>query len=82
MIDEFGDHLFWDHLIARLAARDAAEIAGGFDRLNSMTDSDRHAMEGPIRQRYIEEFASHGVANLGIIEGFSLGGAMPRRTSD
>lgn len=25
LIDEFGDHLFWDELIARLSVRDAAQ---------------------------------------------------------
>jgi hypothetical protein len=47
-----------------------------------MTDSERQALDGPLRQRYIEEFASNGVSNLRIIEGFRIGGGMPRRTSD
>jgi hypothetical protein len=51
LIDEFGDHLFWDELISRLSVRDAAQIAGGINRLNAMVDSDRQDMEGPIRQR-------------------------------
>ncbi|HSA77586.1 MAG TPA: hypothetical protein VLG72_01860, partial [Nitrospirota bacterium] len=33
VIDEFGDHLFWDELISRLSARDAAQITGGIDQL-------------------------------------------------
>ena len=82
LIDEFGDHLFWDHLISRLSARDAANAAGGIDRLNALSDSDRQAVEGPIRQRYIEEFSIHGVANLDVVEKFSYGEGMPIKTSD
>ena len=82
LIDEFGDHLFWDHLISRLSVRDAANTAGGIDRLNALSDSDRQAVEGPIRQRYIEEFSLHGVANLDVIEKFSYGEGMPIKTSD
>jgi hypothetical protein len=82
LIEEFGDHLFWDQLIARLSARDAAELAGGFDRLNALSGSARQAMEGPLRQRYIDEFASNGVANLRMVEGLRPGGGIPVRTSD
>lgn len=82
VIDEFEDHLFWDELISRLTVRDAAQIAGGIDRLNAMSDSDRQAVEGPIRQRYIEEFSTNDVANLAVIERFSIGGGMPVKTSD
>ncbi len=83
VIDEFGDHLFWDVLISRLSERDAAHSAGGSDRLNAMSDIDRQALEGPIRQRYIEEFTMNGVANLTLIEGFGgIGGGMPAKTSD
>jgi hypothetical protein len=82
VIDEFGDHLFWDELISRLSVRDAAQIAGGIDRLNTMSDNDRQAVEGPIRQRYIEEFSANGVANLEVIERFSTGEGIPVKTSD
>jgi hypothetical protein len=82
LIEEFGDHLFWDQLIDRLSVRDAAKIAGGIDRLNAMTDSERQHVEVPIRQRYIEEFAANSVANLAVIERFGLGGGIPVKTSD
>jgi hypothetical protein len=82
VIDEFGDHLFWDELISRLTTRDAALIAGGIDRLNAMSDGDRQAVEGPIRQRYIEEFATNEVAKLEVIERFGTGGGLPAKTSD
>ncbi len=81
LIGEFGDHLFWDELITRLSVRDAAQVAGGLDRLNAMNDSDRQALEGSIRQRYIGELSANGLANLAVIEQFSTG-AMPVDTSD
>jgi hypothetical protein len=82
VVHEFGYHLFWDELISRLSVRDAAQIAGGLERLKAMSDSDRQAVEGPIRQRYLEEFSANGVANLAVIERFGLGEGMPVRTSD
>ena len=82
VIDEFGDHLFWDELIDKLSTRDAEQIMGGTDRLNAMNDSDRLHVTGPIRQRYIEEFTKNGVANLAIIERFRISGEMQIKTSD
>ena len=82
VIDEFGDHFFWDELISRLSTRDAARFAGGIDRLNAMSDSDRQQVEGPIRQQYIEEFGTNGVANLAVIERFGINKGMPAKTSD
>ncbi len=82
VIDEFGDHLFWDELINRLSVRDAAQSAGGIDRLNAMSESERQAAEAPVRQRYIDEFALHGVANLELVERFDTGAGVTVRTSD
>lgn len=82
LIDEFGEHLFWDQLISRLVLRDAAQVAGGGDRLNAMNEHDRRHVEEPIRQKYIAEFAANGVANLALIERFGLGEGLPARTSD
>lgn len=82
VIDEFGDHLFWDELISRLSVRDAAQKAGGFDRLNAMSDSERQAAEGSFRSRYIAEFSRNGISNLVVIDGFSTIGEAPVRTSD
>ncbi len=82
VIDEYGDHLFWDQLISRLSGRDAAQMAGGTDHLNALNEGDRQRIEGPIRQRYIEEFTSHGVSNLEIIERFGSDKALPVKTSD
>jgi len=36
-VDEFADHVFWDELISRLTARDAAWQAGGLERLNALS---------------------------------------------
>ena len=82
MIDEFVDHLFWDELISRLSVRDAAQAAGGMDRLSAMSDSDRQAAEAPRRQRYIREFSRNGVANLTVIDRFDVSGQETVRTSD
>lgn len=82
VIDEFGDHLFWDELISRLSVRDAAHAAGGMDRLNAMNDIDRQAAEGPFRQAYIEEFSRNGISGLVVINSFEIGGGGPVKTSD
>jgi hypothetical protein len=82
LIDEFGDHLFWDELISRLSVRDAAQKVGGMDRLNAMSDNERQAVEGPIRQRYIEGFSKNGIANLAVIERFTTDGGAQVKTSD
>jgi len=82
LVDEFGDHLFWDELISRLSVRDAAQKVGGMNRLNTMSDNERQAAEGPIRQRYIEEFSNNGIANLAVIERFTSGGGSRVKTSD
>jgi len=82
LIDEFGDHLFWDELISRLSVRDTAQMTGGLERLNSLSDSDRQHLEGPVRQRYIEEFSANGLANLEVVERSATGWGAPTRTSD
>jgi hypothetical protein len=82
VIDEFGDHIFWDELISRLSVRDAAQMTGGMERLHTMSDNDRQNLEGPIRQRYITEFSANGIANLEIVERSGTGWEMPARTSD
>jgi hypothetical protein len=82
LIDEFGDHLFWDYLISRMTERDLLQIAGGIERLNAMSDIDRQHAAGHIRQRYLDEFAKNGVANLAVIEHFSTGVGTSISTSD
>jgi hypothetical protein len=82
VLDEFGDHLFWDHLINRLTERDAAQLAGGIERLKAMSESDRRHLEAAIRQRYAEEFSANDIANLTLIERFGPAGSSPVKTSD
>jgi hypothetical protein len=82
LLDEFGDHLFWDALIDRLSVRDAALIAGGTDRLNALNEADRRAIEGPIRQRYVAEFTANGTGNLEVVERFGTEAGTPVKTSD
>ncbi len=81
LVDEFGDHLFWDELIGRLSMRDAAQITGGVEHLEAMNETDRQHVETPIRQRYSREFALNGLANLTVIERFRAGNE-PVGTSD
>ncbi|MGE5807542.1 MAG: hypothetical protein ACM32I_00270 [Nitrospirota bacterium] len=82
VIDQYGDHLFWDQLISRLTERDAAQTVGGTERLRAMADSERQHVEGHIRQRYVEEFSMNGVSNLAVVEGFAEEGGKTVRTSD
>lgn len=82
LVDEFNDHLFWDLLISRLTVRDAAQLAGGTERLNALSAGDRRRVEEPIRQRYIQEFGVNGVSNLEVIERFTSVEGMPVPTSD
>ena len=82
VIDEFGDHIFWDELISRLSARDVAQMTGGMERLHTMSDSNRQHLEVPMRQRYIEEFSENGIANLEVVERSGTGWEIPANTSD
>ena len=65
-----------------MSVRDAAQAAGGMERLTAMSEGDRQAVEGPIRQRYIEEFSRNGIANLAVIDQFDISRQEPVRTSD
>jgi len=82
VIEEFGDHYFWDLLISRLTERDAAQMAGGSERLQALNDIDRRHAEGLIRQRYLAEFAANGVANLEVVVRYGSVEGMPKNTSD
>ncbi len=82
VLEEFGDHLFWDELINRLSLRDAAQMAGGMDRLNTMNPTDRQRMEGPIRERYVQEFSTYDVTNLEVVQRFDGRWGAPVKTSD
>jgi len=82
LLNEFGDHVFWDELISRLSMRDAARAVGGMDRFSALSESDRQAAEGLIRQHYIEEFSRNGITNVVVIDAFDIGGNEPVKTSD
>lgn len=83
LIDEFSEHLFWDQLIARMTARDAAQLVGGMDTLKALNERDRTQLESSIRQRYIHEFTTNGISRLEIVERFgATAPGMPVKTSD
>jgi hypothetical protein len=81
-VDEFANHVFWDELISRLTARDAAWHAGGLDRLSALGDDEREALERPINERYVEEFSKHGLSNLAVVEQLGGDGEGTVTTSD
>ncbi len=69
-IDEFADGSFWEELSYRLAERDAARQAGGFEKLRFLNREKRSALHDPIRERYDAEFRENGVDRLVIAEQF------------
>lgn len=81
-IDEFAGHVFWDALISRLTARDAARQAGGIERLTALGDEERAALERPINERYVEEFSRNGINDLAVVEQYSGAGEGAVATSD
>lgn len=82
VLDEFGEHLFWDHLINRLSQRDIAQLAGGVEQMKTLSETDRQNLEGAIRQRYVEEFAANDIVNLRLIQQLDTVAGIPARTSD
>jgi len=81
-MNEFAEHLFWEHLTNRLAQRDTAQLAGGIERLAALDDQERHRLFHAIRQRYVEEFQANDIANLRLIESIAAGPGVPIKTSD
>lgn len=81
-IDEFVDHSFWDELIFRLAERDAARQAGGYEKLDLLGHEDRHAFIDPFEERYAEEFNERGLERLEIVEHFGHDASAPVATHD
>ncbi len=71
-IDEFADDSFWDELSHRMTERDVARQAGGFENLQAMSREERSALEGPIQERYDNEFYENGIDRLQIVESFGL----------
>ncbi|OGW42559.1 MAG: hypothetical protein A2010_13345 [Nitrospirae bacterium GWD2_57_9] len=82
VLNEFGEHLFWDHLINRLVQRDAAMMLGGMEKPGAMNEDERHRLFHAIRERYAAEFAANDIVNLQVIEPLGAGGGVPLKTSD
>jgi hypothetical protein len=81
-IDEFVDDSFWDELIIRLAERDAAHQAGGYEQLGLLNPADKHALQAPIEERYSEEFNGHGLDHVVLGHQFGIDLTKPVKTSD
>jgi hypothetical protein len=81
-IDEFVDDSFWDELIIRLAERDAAQQAGGYEQLGLLSAEDQHALRAPIEEKYSEELNSHGIDHLVLAHQFGFDLTKPVKTSD
>ncbi len=60
VLREFGDHLFWDELIDRLTTRDMAQMAGGMERLNTLSASRWTAPSGSDMSRNSQRTACPG----------------------
>jgi len=69
-IDDFMEDTFWDELIHRLTDRDVTRQVGGYEQLEKLTMTERFAHEGPIIERYSQEFDDQGLSRLEIIEHF------------
>ncbi len=81
-LNEFGEHLFWDHLINRLSQRDAAQLAGGLEQLSTMDEKDRHELFHAIQQRYAQEFGANDILHLRLVEPLETAAGIPVKTSD
>jgi hypothetical protein len=65
---DYDDHVFWDELTERLAARDLANLRGvSVDDVNR--DDDLLELK-PIEEHYREELESHGVERLHVTKDF------------
>jgi hypothetical protein len=81
-IDEFTEDMFWDQLIHRLTDRDVARTVGGYEQLDKLSMEERFIAEGPILERYSNEFDETGLDRLEIVEHFGPSLGMPTKTSD
>jgi hypothetical protein len=70
-IDDFIENTFWDELIQRLTERDIARKVGGYEQLGNLSMKERFAHEGPIMERYSQEFDEQGLSRLEIVEHFN-----------
>jgi hypothetical protein len=77
-IEEFENETFWDELLERLVERDLIRQLGE-ESLRRLDFAAREAKAEPYVRLYIEEFATHGVDRLEILEQRYLGGANGKR---
>jgi hypothetical protein len=63
-INEYDDASFWDELVNRLAVRDAAKEAGGWDAYAAMSGLDRIRISGKYEDMYNEETQHDGLKRL------------------
>lgn|SRR5574341_660763 len=82
IIDDFTDDTFWDELVHRLTDRDLARKVGGYDKLDKFNMKERFALEGPVLERYSQEFDKRGLDRLEIVETFVQDLADPAATHD
>jgi hypothetical protein len=65
---DYDDHVFWDELTERLAARDLARARGvSADDVNR--DDDLPELR-PLEERYRDELEEHGIDRLDIVNDF------------
>jgi hypothetical protein len=65
---DYDDHVFWDELTERLAARDLADIRG--TSIESVNRDDDLLELKPLEERYREELEAHGVERLHLTRDF------------
>lgn len=81
-IDEFADDSFWDELVFRLAERDAARRAGGYEKLRLLSPDERTELLVPVEEHYSDEFYQNGLDHLVIAKEYGPGGGKTVETSD
>jgi hypothetical protein len=64
-IDEYDQRTFWDTLVEQLVHRDLVNEFGE-DGVAAMSVEERLESMSPREERYFDEFAKHGIANLRI----------------
>jgi hypothetical protein len=66
-LDEYDDDTFWEELAYRLAERDAAQEAGGFERYAELSPIERIERTSHFESLYAGEFYENGLANVRIV---------------
>lgn len=66
-LDEYDDDTFWDELVYRLAERDAAREAGGFEPYAGLPWTERVERTSHFEAIYADEFYENGLDNVRIV---------------